>query len=93
MKKRVSKLLALALTATMLLSACGNNSGETAQTEKAEEGKESTEQTTEKTEEGKKDKAEASADEIKDLVIARLATVKSKASTSCTARPLVILKI
>ena len=74
MKKRVSKLLALALTATMLLSACGNNSGETAQTEKAEEGKESTEQTTEKTEEGKKDKAEASADEIKDLVIARLAT-------------------
>ena len=33
MKKRVSKLLALALTATMLLSACGNNSGETAQTE------------------------------------------------------------
>ena len=36
MKKRVSKLLALALTATMLLSACGNNSGETAQTEKAE---------------------------------------------------------
>jgi hypothetical protein len=42
--------------------------------EKAEEGKESTEQTTEKTEEGKKDKAEASADEIKDLVIARLAT-------------------
>ena len=74
MKKRVSKLLALALTATMLLSACGNNSGETAQTEKAEEGKESTEQTTEKAEEGKKDKAEASADEIKDLVIARLAT-------------------
>ena len=74
MKKRVSKLLALALTATMLLSACGNTSGETAQPEKAEEGKESTEQTTEKTEEGKKDKAEASADEIKDLVIARLAT-------------------
>ena len=36
MKKRVSKLLALALTATMLLSACGNNSGETAQTQKAE---------------------------------------------------------
>ena len=66
MKKRVSKLLALALTATMLLSACGNNSGEAAETGKPEEEKAPTEQTG--------DKAEASADEIKDLVIARLAT-------------------
>lgn len=53
MKKRVSKLLALALTATMLLSACGNNSGEAAETGKPEEEKAPTEQTG--------DKAEASA--------------------------------
>ena len=75
MKKRVSKLLALALTATMLLSACGNNSGETAQTEKSGGRKKNRpNRPLKRRKKVKRTKAEASADEIKDLVIARLAT-------------------
>ena len=67
MKKTASRLLALAMTASLVLSGCGG--GGTTTEEKPAEGGNTTEQSGEKKEEAKKeDKKEASKDEIKDLV-------------------------
>ena len=67
MNKTVSRLLALAMTASLVLSGCGG--GGTTTEEKPAEGGNTTEQSGEKKEEAKKeDKKEASKDEIKDLV-------------------------
>ena len=67
MNKTVSRLLALAMTASLVLSGCGG--GGTTTEEKPAEGGNTTEQSGEKKEEAKKeDKKEASKDEIKNLV-------------------------
>ena len=67
MNKTVSRLLALAMTASLVLSGCGG--GGTTTEEKPAEGGNTTEQSGEKKEEAKtEDKKEASKDEIKDLV-------------------------
>ena len=66
MKKIVSKILALALTASLLLTACGTSSNDEGTTS----GDNSTEQTTEST----GDESESTGEEIKDLVIPKLAT-------------------
>ena len=66
MNKTVSRLLALAMTASLVLSGCGG--GGTTE-EKPAEGGSTTEQSGEKKEEAKKEEnKEASKDEIKDLV-------------------------
>ena len=73
MNKTVSRLLALAMTASLVLSGCGG--GGTTTEEKPAEGGNTTEQSGEKKEEAKKeDKKEASKDEIKDLVCPILAS-------------------
>lgn len=69
MKKQLSKLLALALTASLMLAGCGGTNGESA-------AKDDTKGTdTQTKEEGAKgEKTEASAEAIKDLVVSKLAT-------------------
>ncbi|MEE0211233.1 MAG: ABC transporter substrate-binding protein [Negativibacillus sp.] len=74
MKKTVSRLLALALTAALVLSGCGG--GGTTEEKPAENTGNTTEQSGEKKEEEKKEEAAApaSGDEITDLVISKLIT-------------------
>ena len=74
MNKTVSRLLALAMTASLVLSGCGG--GGTTTEEKPAEGGNTTEQSGEKKEEEKKEEAAApaSGDEISDLVISKLIT-------------------
>ena len=74
MKKSVSRLLALALTAALVLSGCGG--GGTTEEKPAENTGNTTEQSGEKKEEEKKEEAAApaSGDEITDLVISKLIT-------------------
>ena len=63
MKKTISKLLALALTASLVLSGCGGSgSSETADNQ------------TDENSAGTESQAEENENEIKDLVIPRLAT-------------------
>ena len=71
MKKVVSRLLAFALTASLLLTGCG---GGTATEEK--ENAEASTQKTEQSEEGKKEEAkeEKKGEQIKDLVIPKVAS-------------------
>ena len=75
MKKVVSRLLAFALTASLLLTGCG---GGTATEEK--ENAEASTQKTEQSEEGKKEeskeeaKEEKKGEQIKDLVIPKVAS-------------------
>lgn len=71
MKKVVSRLLAFALTASLLLTGCG---GGTATEEK--ENAETSTQKTEQSEEGKKEEAkeEKKGEQIKDLVIPKVAS-------------------
>ena len=72
MKKNANKLLALALTASMVLGGCG---GAAKPAEGKEEGKkEDTKQETAKKEESKKEESSASSEGIKDLVISKLAS-------------------
>ena len=75
MKKTVSRLLALALTAALVLSGCGGG-GTTTEEKPAENTGNTTEQGGEKKEEEKKEEAAAlaSGDEISDLVISKLIT-------------------
>ena len=74
MKKTASRLLALALTAALVLSGCGG--GGTTEEKPAENTGSTTEQGGEKKEEEKKEEAAAlaSGDEISDLVISKLIT-------------------
>ena len=74
MKKTASRLLALALTAALVLSGCGG--GGTTEEKPAENTGSTTEQGGEKKEEEKKEEATApaSGDEISDLVISKLIT-------------------
>ena len=69
MKKIVSKILALALTASLLLTACGTSSNDEGTTS----GDNSTEQTTESTGD-ESESTESTGNEITDLVIPKLAT-------------------
>ena len=71
MKKVASRLLAFALTASLLLTGCG---GGTATEEK--ENAETSTQKTEQSEEGKKEEAkeEKKGEQIKDLVIPKVAS-------------------
>ena len=75
MKKTASSLLALALTAALVLSGCGGG-GTTTEEKPAENTGSTTEQSGEKKEEEKKEEAAApaSGDEISDLVISKLIT-------------------
>ena len=75
MNKTVSRLLALALTAALVLSGCGGG-GTTTEEKPAENTGSTTEQGGEKKEEEKKEEAAAlaSGDEISDLVISKLIT-------------------
>ena len=75
MKKTASRLLALALTAALVLSGCGGG-GTTTEEKPAENTGSTTEQSGEKKEEEKKEEAAApaSGDEISDLVISKLIT-------------------
>ena len=75
MNKTVSRLLALALTAALVLSGCGGG-GTTTEEKPAENTGSTTEQGGEKKEEEKKEEATApaSGDEISDLVISKLIT-------------------
>ena len=75
MKKTASRLLALALTAALVLSGCGGG-GTTTEEKPAENTGSTTEQRGEKKEEEKKEEAAApaSGDEISDLVISKLIT-------------------
>ena len=75
MKKTASRLLALALTAALVLSGCGGG-GTTTEEKPAENTGSTTEQGGEKKEEEKKEEsaALASGDEISDLVISKLIT-------------------
>ncbi len=75
MKKTASRLLALALTAALVLSGCGGG-GTTTEEKPAENTGNTTEQGGEKKEEAKKEEAAApaSGDEITDLVISKLIT-------------------
>ena len=75
MKKTASRLLALALTAALVLSGCGGG-GTTTEEKPAENTGNTTEQGGEKKEEEKKEEAAApaSGDEISDLVISKLIT-------------------
>ncbi len=75
MKKTASRLLALALTAALVLSGCGGG-GTTTEEKPAENTGNTTEQGGEKKEEAKKEEAAApaSGDEISDLVISKLIT-------------------
>ena len=75
MKKTASRLLALALTAALVLSGCGGG-GTTTEEKPAENTGSTTEQGGEKKEEEKKEEAAAlaSGDEISDLVISKLIT-------------------
>ena len=75
MNKTVSRLLALALTAALVLSGCGGG-GTTTEEKPAENTGSTTEQSGEKKEEEKKEEAAApaSGDEISDLVISKLIT-------------------
>ena len=75
MKKTASRLLALALTAALVLSGCGGG-GTTTEEKPAENTGSTTEQSGEKKEEEKKKEAAApaSGDEISDLVISKLIT-------------------
>ena len=75
MKKTASRLLALALTAALVLSGCGGG-GTTTEEKPAENTGSTTEQGGEKKEEEKKEEATApaSGDEISDLVISKLIT-------------------
>ena len=75
MKKTASRLLALALTAALVLSGCGGG-GTTTVEKPAENTGSTTEQSGEKKEEEKKEEAAApaSGDEISDLVISKLIT-------------------
>ena len=75
MKKTASRLLALALTAALVLSGCGGG-GTTTEEKPAENTGNTTEQGGEKKEEEKKEEAAApaSGDEISDLIISKLIT-------------------
>ncbi|MEE0782230.1 MAG: ABC transporter substrate-binding protein [Negativibacillus sp.] len=75
MKKTASRLLALALTAALVLSGCGGG-GTTTEEKPTENTGSTTEQSGEKKEEEKKEEAAApaSGDEISDLVISKLIT-------------------
>ena len=75
MNKTVSRLLALAMTASLVLSGCGGG-GTTTEEKPAENTGSTTEQSGEKKEEEKKEDATApaSGDEISDLVISKLIT-------------------
>ncbi len=75
MKKTASRLLALTLTAALVLSGCGGG-GTTTEEKPAENTGSTTEQGGEKKEEEKKEEAAApaSGDEISDLVISKLIT-------------------
>ena len=75
MKKTASRLLALAMTASLVLSGCGGG-GTTTEEKPAENTGNTTEQGGEKKEEEKKEEAAApaSGDEISDLVISKLIT-------------------
>ena len=75
MKKTASRLLALALTAALVLSGCGGG-GTTTEEKPAENTGNTTEQGGEKKEEEKKEEAAApaSGDEISDLVISKVIT-------------------
>ena len=75
MNKTVSRLLALAMTASLVLSGCGGG-GTTTEEKPAENTGNTTEQGGEKKEEAKKEEAAApaSGDEISDLVISKLIT-------------------
>ena len=75
MKKTASRLLALALTAALVLSGCGGG-GTTTEEKPAENTGSTTEQSGEKKEEEKKEEAAApaSGNEISDLVISKLIT-------------------
>ena len=75
MKKTASRLLALALTAALVLSGCGGGGTKTEE-KPAENTGNTTEQGGEKKEEEKKEEAAApaSGDEISDLVISKLIT-------------------
>ena len=75
MNKTVSRLLALAMTASLVLSGCGGG-GTTTEEKPAENTGSTTEQSGEKKEEEKKEEAAApaSGDEISDLVISKLIT-------------------
>ena len=75
MKKTASRLLALALTAALVLSGCGGG-GTTTEEKPAENTGSTTEQSGEKKEEEKKEEAAApaSGDEISDLVISKVIT-------------------
>ena len=75
MKKTASRLLALALTAALVLSGCGGG-GTTTEEKPAENTGSTTEQSGEKKKEEKKEEAAApaSGDEISDLVISKLIT-------------------
>ena len=70
MKRTMAKLLAIALTASMLLSACSSG---TTSSETSENNSTSTESTTSESTEGETETA-ASENQIKDLVIPRLST-------------------
>ena len=75
MNKTVSRLLALAMTASLVLSGCGGG-GTTTEEKPTENTGSTTEQSGEKKEEEKKEEAAApaSGDEISDLVISKLIT-------------------
>ena len=75
MKKTASRLLALALTAALVLSGCGGG-GTTTEEKPTENTGSTTEQSGEKKEEEKKEEAAApaSGDEISDLVISKVIT-------------------
>ena len=70
MKRTMAKLLAIALTASMLLSACSSG---TTSSETSDNNSTSTESTTSESTEGETETA-ANENQIKDLVIPRLAT-------------------
>ena len=70
MKRTMAKLLAIALTASMLLSACSSG---TTSSETSDNNSTSTESTTSESTEGETETA-ASENQIKDLVIPRLST-------------------
>ena len=74
MKKTLSRLLAVALTASLVLSGCGGTgTTENSGTEEKKENNE-TQQPAEDKKEENKEAAASSGEEIKDLVISRLAT-------------------
>lgn len=86
MKKTLSRLLAIAMTASLVLSGCGGTGGSTS----TEEGT-STEGNTTSTE-GEATAEAGSENEIKDLVLVFCLAVSSKPLICCTLRELRTLK-